>query len=249
MRRRVRRCCPSFTGLRPPRAPASVAGAIAGAQPIRRGTAAGGGHHRGPARASTIQNAALAGALVPETRRIVLVSDPFHLPAQLGDLPRDGLARRGAPCRPYRWTGRTGAARCDEMLRESVAIWFNAGARACLSRRRCSGHFGRAADRLVQLISAIGVQPAIPAHDQQHVTHGDRVRRPAPPRRGRVPDQRAAFRAEKQADLPVARGDDKHAPPARIVAVMGEDRLAPPLAVGLVERQFRAPDALAAVRL
>ena len=75
---------------------------------------------------STIQNAAFSRALVPETRRIVLVSDPFHLPRswvifRVMGWPDVALhaahTADGADGRsPMRW-----------MLRESVAIWFNAG--------------------------------------------------------------------------------------------------------------------------
>jgi len=74
-----------------------------------------------PTALSTIQNAAFSLPMLPEgTRRVILVSDAFHLPRAsviFRLAGADDVALHATPATdrpPWRW-----------MLRESVAIWFN----------------------------------------------------------------------------------------------------------------------------
>jgi uncharacterized SAM-binding protein YcdF (DUF218 family) len=79
-----------------------------------------------PLARSTIQNAAFSRALVPETQRIVLVSDPFHLPRSWVIFRAMGwpeVALHAA----HTTEGVDGRSRMRWILRESLAIWFNAG--------------------------------------------------------------------------------------------------------------------------
>jgi uncharacterized SAM-binding protein YcdF (DUF218 family) len=74
---------------------------------------------------STIQNAAYSRAFVPDARRIVLVSNPHHLPRSwliFRSLGWSDISLHAAHTDPSEGTGPARWA-----LRESMAIWFNVG--------------------------------------------------------------------------------------------------------------------------
>jgi len=76
---------------------------------------------------STLQNALFSRALLPADARLILVSEAFHLPRSWASFRAMGMADltthpalrvRAAPSGRPAW---------GMLLRESVAIWFNAG--------------------------------------------------------------------------------------------------------------------------
>lgn len=98
---------------------------------------------REPASRSTIQNAAFSLAMLPPgTDRVIVVSDPFHLPrawvifrafgvpqvAPYAAVPQEGDTPHPDDRSPWRW-----------MLRESVAIWANAARGAAYVVGRWAG--------------------------------------------------------------------------------------------------------------
>ncbi|MBF9060491.1 YdcF family protein [Rhodobacterales bacterium HKCCSP123] len=79
---------------------------------------------------STIQNAAFSRALVPDARRVVLVSDPFHLPRSWVIFRAMGWP--DVALYPSRTahdpevSGIDGRSKARWLFRESLAIWANA---------------------------------------------------------------------------------------------------------------------------